>query len=170
MIWRNRGSSVSIVCDYVLVGPGDRGSMPGRGKRFFLKSVSPDRLWGPPASCKMGTRGPFPGGKTRLGRDVNHSPPSNTEVVNEYVLYVLSPVSLHKCVMGLLYLLIIRYILSSVMCMSCFTYFKTGINICNTISILRKQNSENWTWRCPSDGRNMFECDISVCQCNNAIA
>jgi hypothetical protein len=33
------------------------------------------------ASCPMGTRGPFPGGKVRPGRD--HSPPSSAEVVNE---------------------------------------------------------------------------------------
>jgi hypothetical protein len=27
------------------------------------------------ASCTAGTGGPFPGGKTRPGRDVDHSPP-----------------------------------------------------------------------------------------------
>jgi hypothetical protein len=27
-----------------------------------------------PASCTMGTEGPFPGGKTRPGRDSEHSP------------------------------------------------------------------------------------------------
>jgi hypothetical protein len=36
-----------------------------------------------PASCTMGTRGPFPGGKARPGRDADHSPPSSAEVVNE---------------------------------------------------------------------------------------
>jgi hypothetical protein len=36
-----------------------------------------------PASCPMGTGGPFPGGKARPGRDVDHSPPSSAEVVNE---------------------------------------------------------------------------------------
>jgi hypothetical protein len=36
-----------------------------------------------PASCKMGTGGPFPGGKARPGRDADHSPPSSAEVVNE---------------------------------------------------------------------------------------
>jgi hypothetical protein len=35
-----------------------------------------------PASCKMGTGGPFPGGKTRSGRYAHHSPPSSAEVVN----------------------------------------------------------------------------------------
>jgi hypothetical protein len=36
-----------------------------------------------PASCPMGTRGPFPGGKARQGRDADHSPPSNAEILNE---------------------------------------------------------------------------------------
>jgi hypothetical protein len=36
-----------------------------------------------PASYKMGTGGPFPGGKARPGRDADHSPPSSAEVVNE---------------------------------------------------------------------------------------
>jgi hypothetical protein len=36
-----------------------------------------------PASCTMGTGGPFPGVKARLGSDADHSPPSSAEVVNE---------------------------------------------------------------------------------------
>jgi hypothetical protein len=36
-----------------------------------------------PASCPMGTGGPFPGGKARPGRDADHSPLSSAEVVNE---------------------------------------------------------------------------------------
>jgi hypothetical protein len=36
-----------------------------------------------PASCPMGTGGPFLGGKARPGRDVDHSLPSSAEVVNE---------------------------------------------------------------------------------------
>jgi hypothetical protein len=36
-----------------------------------------------PASCTMGTGGPFPGGNARPGRDADHSPPSSAEVVNE---------------------------------------------------------------------------------------
>jgi hypothetical protein len=58
-----------------------------------------------PASCTMGTRGPFPGGKARPGRDGDHSPPSSAEVVNEYELYIPSPLGLYRCVVGLLYLL-----------------------------------------------------------------
>jgi hypothetical protein len=36
-----------------------------------------------PASCTMGTGGPFPGGKARPGRDADHSPLSSVEVVND---------------------------------------------------------------------------------------
>jgi hypothetical protein len=36
-----------------------------------------------PASCTMGTVGPFLGGKARPGRDADLSPPSSAEVVNE---------------------------------------------------------------------------------------
>jgi hypothetical protein len=48
-----------------------------------------------PASCPMGTRGSFPGGKARPGRDADHSPPSSAEVMNEQELYLLSPLRLH---------------------------------------------------------------------------
>jgi hypothetical protein len=36
-----------------------------------------------PASCKMGTGGPFPRGKARSGCDDDHSQPSSAEVKNE---------------------------------------------------------------------------------------
>jgi hypothetical protein len=36
-----------------------------------------------PASCTMGTGGPFPRGKARPGRDADYSPPSSAEVVTE---------------------------------------------------------------------------------------
>jgi hypothetical protein len=36
-----------------------------------------------PASYTMGTGGSFPGGKTRPGRDADHSPPSSAEVKKE---------------------------------------------------------------------------------------
>jgi hypothetical protein len=35
-----------------------------------------------PASCTMGTEGPFTGGKARPRRDADHSLTSNAEVVN----------------------------------------------------------------------------------------
>jgi hypothetical protein len=36
-----------------------------------------------PASCPMGTGGPFPGGKARPECDADHSPASSAEVENE---------------------------------------------------------------------------------------
>jgi hypothetical protein len=50
----------------------------------------------------MGTGDLFPEGKVRPGRDAD-LPPSSAEVVNEYELYLLSPLRLHRCVVGLLY-------------------------------------------------------------------
>jgi hypothetical protein len=57
-----------------------------------------------PASCTVGTGGPFPGGKARPGRDVDHSPPSSAEVKNELELYLLSPHAPPWRVAGSLYL------------------------------------------------------------------
>jgi hypothetical protein len=42
-----------------------------------------------PASCTMGTGGPFPGDKSQPGHDADRSP-SSVEVENEYELYLLS--------------------------------------------------------------------------------
>jgi hypothetical protein len=36
-----------------------------------------------PASCPVGTGGPFPAAKARPGRDADHSPPSSVQVENE---------------------------------------------------------------------------------------
>jgi hypothetical protein len=36
-----------------------------------------------PASCTMGTGGPFPGAKARPRHDADHSPPSSAEVESE---------------------------------------------------------------------------------------
>jgi hypothetical protein len=45
-----------------------RGSIPGRGKRFFFSTQRPERLWGPhPDSHSMGTRGAFSERQSGLG-------------------------------------------------------------------------------------------------------
>jgi hypothetical protein len=74
--YRSRVSSGSIVPDY---GLDDRGSIPGRGKGFFLYTLYPDRL----CLVQWVRGGPFPGGKARPGRDTDHSPPSSDKVKNE---------------------------------------------------------------------------------------
>jgi hypothetical protein len=63
-LFRSRVSSGSIVSDY---GLDDRGSIPGRGKGFFLYPLCPDGLWGPPSLLYNGYRGSFPGGKSAAG-------------------------------------------------------------------------------------------------------
>jgi hypothetical protein len=68
------------VSDY---GLDDLGSIPGGAKDFSSILCVQTDSGTHPASCTMGTGGPFPGGKARPGRDTDHSPPSNAEVVNE---------------------------------------------------------------------------------------
>jgi hypothetical protein len=58
-----------------------------------------------PASCSMGTGGPFPGGKAQPGHDADHSPLSSAEFKNEQELYLLSPHAPPWRVAGSLYLL-----------------------------------------------------------------
>jgi hypothetical protein len=79
----SQGSSVSIVSGYGL----DDGAIEVRSQaeaKDFSSSLCVQTVSGAqPASCTMGTGGPFPGGKARPGRDADYSPPSSTEVVNE---------------------------------------------------------------------------------------
>jgi hypothetical protein len=80
---RSRDSSGSIVSDY---GLDDRAIVvrsPARAKDYSSNLCVQTGSGAHPASCTMGTGGPFPGGKARLGRDADHSPPSSAEVVNE---------------------------------------------------------------------------------------
>jgi hypothetical protein len=79
----SRVSSSSIVSDY---GLGDRTigvRFPAGAKDFSCSLCVQTGSEAHPASCTMGTGGPFPGGKARLGHDANHSLPSSAEVVNE---------------------------------------------------------------------------------------
>jgi hypothetical protein len=64
---------------------------PARAKDFSSSLCVQTGSGAHPASCTMGTGGPFPGGKARPGRVADHSPLSSAEVVNEYELYLLSP-------------------------------------------------------------------------------
>jgi hypothetical protein len=67
-----------VICDKLVFTsgrPGDRGSILCGGKEDFSSSLciqtSPEAH---PASCPVGTAGPFPGGKARPARDSDHSP------------------------------------------------------------------------------------------------
>jgi hypothetical protein len=78
-----RVSSGSIVSGY---GLDDRaiGVRSSAGAKDFSSSLCVQTGSGAhPASCTMGTGGPFPGGKVRPGRDADNSPLSSAEVVNE---------------------------------------------------------------------------------------
>jgi hypothetical protein len=78
----SRVSSGSIVSDYGLDDRAIGVRSPAEAKDF--SSICVQTCSGAhPASCPMGTGGPFPGVKARPGRDADHSPPSSAEVVNE---------------------------------------------------------------------------------------
>jgi hypothetical protein len=79
----SRVSSGSIVSDYGLddraIGVRSSAGAKDFSSSLFVQTGSAAH----PASCTMGTGGPFPGGKARPGRDADHSPPFSAEVVNE---------------------------------------------------------------------------------------
>jgi hypothetical protein len=79
----SRVSSGSIVSDYRLNDRAIGVRSPAGAKDFFTILCVQTGSGAQPASCTMGTGGPFPGGKARPGLDTDHSPPSSAEVVNE---------------------------------------------------------------------------------------
>jgi hypothetical protein len=72
LVFCRPGISVGIASDYGLDGPG----IESRWGEIFL---CPDWPWGLPSLLYNGYR-VFPGGKVRLGRAADHSPPSNATV------------------------------------------------------------------------------------------
>jgi hypothetical protein len=75
------GSSVSIVTSYGLDGPGIESQW---GARFSAPSQTG------PGALYNGYR-VFPGGKERLGRDADPSPPSSAVIKERVELYLYSP-------------------------------------------------------------------------------
>jgi hypothetical protein len=75
--------TVSIVSDYGLDNRAIGVRSPAGAKDFSSSLCVQAGSGAHPASCTMGTWGPFPGSKARPGRDADHSPPSSAEVVNE---------------------------------------------------------------------------------------
>jgi hypothetical protein len=75
--------SRSIVSDYELDDRAIRVRSPAGANDFSSILCVQTGSGAYPASCPMGTGGPFPGGKARPGRDADRSPPSSAEVVNE---------------------------------------------------------------------------------------
>jgi hypothetical protein len=76
LLFSGPGSSVGIATDCGLDGPG----IEFRWGEIFR--TCPDRPWGPPSLLYNGYR-VFPGGKVRLGRAADHSPPSKNTVMEE---------------------------------------------------------------------------------------
>jgi hypothetical protein len=79
----SRVSSGSIVSDYGLDDRAIEVRSPAGAEDFSSILCVQTGSGAHPASCTMGTGGPFPGGKARPGRDADHSPPFSAEVVNE---------------------------------------------------------------------------------------
>jgi hypothetical protein len=71
------------VSDYGLDNRAIEVRSPAEAKDFSSNLCVQTGFEAHPASCTMGTGGPFPGGKARPGRDADHSTRSNAEVENE---------------------------------------------------------------------------------------
>jgi hypothetical protein len=76
-------SSVSLVSDCILYDRATEVRSPAEAKDFFLYLCVQTGSEAHPASCTMGTRGPFPGAKARPGRDADYSLSYSAEVENE---------------------------------------------------------------------------------------
>jgi hypothetical protein len=81
--WKMSRVSSGSVSDYGLDDRAIEVRSPAGAKDFSSILCIQTGYGAHPASCTMGTGGPFPGGKARPGRDADHLPPSSSEVVNE---------------------------------------------------------------------------------------
>jgi hypothetical protein len=68
------GSSVSVVSGYGLYDRGSRFGFRQMQKDFSSSHCVQIGYGAHPASCPMGTEGPFLGAKARPGRNADHSP------------------------------------------------------------------------------------------------
>jgi hypothetical protein len=83
MFLKEPGSSVTVMSDYGLDDRTIGVRSPAGAKDFSSILCVQTGSGAHPASCPMGTGGPFPGGKARPGRNADHSPPPSAEVMNE---------------------------------------------------------------------------------------
>jgi hypothetical protein len=81
--WSEPGRSVGIVSGYGLDDRSSRFDPRLRREDFSCNLCVQTGSGAHPASCTVGTGGPFPGAKARPGRDADHSLPSSAEVENE---------------------------------------------------------------------------------------
>jgi hypothetical protein len=76
-------SSVNIVSGYGLDDQAIQVRSQADAKDFSSSLCVQTGSGAHPASCTMGTGGPFPGAKAQTRRVADHSPPSSGEVENE---------------------------------------------------------------------------------------
>jgi hypothetical protein len=83
MRYSEPGSSVSMVSPYGLDDRAIDVRSPAEAKDFSSSLCVQTGSGAHPASCTMGTGGPYPGAKALPGRDADHSPLYSSEVLNE---------------------------------------------------------------------------------------
>jgi hypothetical protein len=79
----SRGSSVSIVSGYGLDDREIQVRSPAEAKNFSSSFCVQTGCGAHPVSCSVGTGGSLPAGKSRPGRDPDHSHSSSAEAVKE---------------------------------------------------------------------------------------
>jgi hypothetical protein len=79
----SRGSSVSIVSGYRLDDQVMEVRSPAAARDLSSNLCVQTGSGAHPASCTIGTRGPFARGRAWPGHDADHSPSSSAEVMNE---------------------------------------------------------------------------------------
>jgi hypothetical protein len=80
--WLSGGSSVRIVSGYVLDNQVTELRFPAEARYFSSNLCVQTGSEAHPASCTMGTGGPFAGGRVQPGCDIDDSLPSSAEVVS----------------------------------------------------------------------------------------
>jgi hypothetical protein len=103
--WQGAAVAQSVLC--LTTGWTTGGRSPTGAEDFSSSLCVQTGSGAHPASCTVGTGGPFPGGKTRPGREADHSPPSSAEVKNELEQNLLSPQAPPWRVAGSLYLFLL---------------------------------------------------------------
>jgi hypothetical protein len=96
----SRGSSVSIVSAYGLDDRAIDVRSPVEARDFSSILCVQTGSGAHPASCTMGTGGPFPGGKARPGRDADHSPHLVPRSIMSRSYTSSPPLHLYRYVLG----------------------------------------------------------------------
>jgi hypothetical protein len=123
--------------------PGHRGSIPDRGNRFFLQRLCPDQLWGPTQLPVQWVPWVL---STGLRRDRGVTLTTHTHLMPKSWMnrsYTSSPpLHIHRCVVGLLYLCLVRSCLKQFQSSCYATIFANGLlsGVCVIFHGVRKEN------------------------------